>query len=554
MASGSVTIRPARGALAQRESQRGTPAQGADWLQPPAQERGLAGYVRTLRERAWLIALAVVITTGAAILYVATASKTYESEADILVTPVPPQSDLLASLGLISQSADPVREIETVARYIDTNEVAAIAQKQLGGIPEAEGNPQNLLDHISAEPVADSNIVAVTASASNPDDAAKMANVFVSSAIGYRTAQLHDRVATAAQGINAQLKGNPPDSASLESQLSQLRRLQSSPDPTVQAATKAVPPTSQSSPKPVLSIAGGLLVGLVLGIGGAFAYQALDPRLSREEQLRARFRLPILARVPRETRAQRNAPISPESLSPGAMEAYRALRASLGKGRADDGRARAVLVTSPSASEGKTTTAINLAASLTLAGRKVILIDGDLRKPEVGPSLGVESKQGLVAVLLGEASLDDALVSSPELGPDLKLLLAEQTAPWTSEIFSLPTTQPLVDEARSRADFVIIDSSPLSEVIDALPLAAAVDSVLVVVRLGRTRMGQLTELGELMVENGIRPDGFAVVSAPRAARSDYHQYAGRPRIVRSEDGKVPEAKARAASAGPGSSR
>ncbi len=540
--------------MAQRNSQRGTAAQGADWLQPPSQERGLAGYVRTLRERAWLIALAVLITTGAAVLYVATASKTYKSEADILVTPVPPQSDLLASLGLISQSADPVREIETVARYIDTNEVAALAQKQLAGIPEAEGSTQNLLNHISAEPVADSNIVAVTASASSPDDAARMANVFVGSAIRYQTAQLHDRVSTAAQGINAQLTQNPPDSASLESQLSQLRRLQSSPDPTVQAATKAVPPTSQSSPRPVLSIVGGLLVGLVLGIGGAFAYQALDPRLSREEQLRARFRLPILARVPKESRAHRNAPISPDSLSPGAMEAYRALRASLGKGRADDGRARAVLVTSPSASEGKTTTAINLAASLTLAGRKVILIDGDLRKPEVGPSLGVESKQGLVAVLLGEATLDEALVSSPELGPDLKLLLAEQTAPWTSEIFSLPTTHPLVDEARSRADFVIIDSSPLSEVIDALPLAAAVDSVLVVVRLGHTRMGQLTELGELMAENGIKPDGFAVVSAPRAARSDYHSYAGRPRIVRSEDGRVPEAKARAAGAAPASSR
>ena len=182
----------------------------------------------------------------------------------------------------------------------------------------------------------------------------------------------------------------------------------------------------------------------------------------------------------------------------------------------------------------------------------MILIDGDLRKPEVGPSLGVDSP-ALVAVLLGEASLDQALVPSPEL-PSLKLLLAEQTAPWTSEIFSLPTTQPLVDEARSRADFVVIDSSPLSEVIDALPLAVAVDTVLVVVKLGRTRMGQLTELGELMAENGIKPAGFAVVSAPKAARSDYHQYAGRPKIMRSEDGRAPEPKASPASAQPGSPR
>jgi capsular exopolysaccharide synthesis family protein len=528
--------------LAQREPQRGAGTGGADWLQPPAQERGLASYVQTLRERFWLIVLAVAITTGAAILYVATASKTYQSEADILVTPVPPQSGLLTSLGLISQSADPVREIETVARYIDTNEVAARAQKGLSGVPEAEGSTQDLLSHISAEPVADSNIVAVTASASTADNAAKMANVFVASAIDYRTAQLHDRVATAIHGLNAQVRQHPPDTHSLEAQLSELKRLESGPDPTLQPATRAVPPTSQSSPKPALSIAGGLLVGLVLGIGGAFAYQALDPRLSREEQLRARFRLPILARIPRESRAQRNAPISPENLSPGALEAYRALRASLGPGRAGDGRARAVLITSPSASEGKTTTAVNLATSLTLAGRKVILMDGDLRKPEIGPSLGVNSSKGLVSVLLGEASLDEALVSSSELGSDLKLLLAEQTAPWTSEIFSLPTTQPLVDEARSRADFVIIDSSPLSEVIDALPLAAAVDHVLVVVRLGKTRIGQLTELGELMVENDIRPAGFAVVGAPRPSRADYHKYAGRPRIVRSDDGATAESK------------
>ena len=526
--------------MAQRGSQRGKGTPTTDWLQPPAQEKGLASYVQTLRERMWLIVLAVVITTGTAVLYVATATKTYESEADMLVTPVPPQSDLLISLGLISQSADPVREIETIARLTATNEVAAKAQKRLDGVPEAAGTTQALLGHVSAQPVADSNIVAVTATASTPENAARIANAFVDSTTAYRTAQLHDRVAIASKGLSGQLNDRTADRRSIQSQLSQLKRLGSSPDPTVQAATTAVPPSSPSSPKPVLSIAGGLLVGLVLGIGGAFAYQALDPRLSREEQLRARFRLPILARIPKVSRTQRNAPISPDSLSPGALEAYRALRASLGPGRSGDGGSRAVLITSPSASEGKTTTALNLAASLSLAGRKVILIDGDLRKPEIGPSLGSQSSTGLVSVLLGEASLDDALVSSTELGPDLKLLLAERTAPWTSEIFSLPTTQPLIDEAKSRADFVIIDSSPLSEVIDALPLAAAVDHVLIVVRLGRTRIGQLTQLGELMAENEVRPSGFAVVSAPRPARADYHEYAGRPRIVKSEDGRVPK--------------
>ena len=259
---------PARGALAHSEPQRGTGRSDTDWLQPPAQEKGLASYVQTLRERLWLIVLAVVVTTGASILYVATATKTYEAEADILVTPVPPQSDLLSSLGLISQSADPVREIETVARFIDTNEVAAPAQKKMPpGIPEAEGTPRDLLDHISAEPVADSNIVAVTAKASTADAAAKMANVFVGSAISYRTAQLHDRVAHRRPGDRGPAEAEPPDARSLEAQLSQLKRLQNSPDPTVQAATKAVPPTSPSSPKPVLSIVGGLLVGLVLGVG-----------------------------------------------------------------------------------------------------------------------------------------------------------------------------------------------------------------------------------------------------------------------------------------------
>jgi Mrp family chromosome partitioning ATPase len=138
----------------------------------------------------------------------------------------------------------------------------------------------------------------------------------------------------------------------------------------------------------------------------------------------------------------------------------------------------------------------------------------------------------MIAVLLGEARLEDALVESPLFGSDLKVLLAEQTAPFASEILSLPSSRKLIEEAAELADYVIIDSAPLSAVVDALPLAAAVDEVLLVVLLGRTRVRQISELGELLSENGITPAGFALLGAPREGRSYY--YAQERKLVRTQ--------------------
>jgi Mrp family chromosome partitioning ATPase len=133
-------------------------------------------------------------------------------------------------------------------------------------------------------------------------------------------------------------------------------------------------------------------------------------------------------------------------------------------------------------------------------------------------------EHGIVSVLIESVALQDALVTNDSFGPNLGLLLADYEGGWITELFALPAAMKMIDDAKRIADYVIIDSPPLTDVVDALPLVSYVDDVLVVVRLSRTRLAKLAQLGELLAENGIRPVGFAVVGTPRPTRSDYHYY------------------------------
>ena len=157
----------------------------------------------------------------------------------------------------------------------------------------------------------------------------------------------------------------------------------------------------------------------------------------------------------------------------------------------------------------------------------MILIEADLRRPAIGEALDVTAEHGVVSVLIESHELEDALVTSPASGSNLGLLLADYEGGWISELFALPAARKLIEDAKELADYVIIDSPPITDVIDALPLATYVDDVLIVVRLGKTQLGKLAQLGELLAENGIRPIGFAVVGTERPARRDYAYYGAR---------------------------
>ena len=488
----------------------------AEWRSPPEDQEGLSAYVETLRERIMVVVVTFALVMFGAIIYVLTADDVYNASADVLVSPVPASAGSPAlGVPVIRESSDPTRDVETAAKLITTTAVAERVKRVLG----SDESPGDLLDDVAAVPVAQSQLVDVTGESDNPEEAANLANAFATEAVAERSAQLRAIVDRQKAALEEQFGQN----SAVIRDLAVLERIASSSE--LQVANPATAPDQPTSPRRKLSLAAAAIAGVILGIALAFAWNAIDPRLRREEQLRRRYRLPILGRVPQQTRYP-GGPLAPKNLTAATSEAFRTLRGTL-TGAARAGSHRAILVTGSSPSEGKTTTAINLASALAAGGKSVILIEGDLRKPTIGQSLGVAPRHGLVSVLMESISIEDALIPTETFGSRLRLLLADYSGDWISELFTLPVAHRLVDDARELADYVIIDSPPLADVVDVLPLARYVDDVLVVARLGHTRLKKLSELADLLAENGIKPAGFALVGTARPSKSSYQYYVAR---------------------------
>ena len=509
------------------EEERQTQSARPDWLRPSIEQHSLRQYLTTLKKSAWVVVLAVLLTTGATAVYLALAEKVYEAEADVLVTPVPGDDRLLRGLGLIASSADPEREIETVSRLITARDVRDRVDRQLERVD---------LDRVevTAEPVAESNIVVVTARAPTPRLARRAANGFARIAIDLRTKHFQSQLEQSITTLEEQaLRAERAGALVPAGELARLKALRGRPDPTVRVEVEADNPAEPIWPKPALSLAVAVLAGLVLGTGAVFLWQLFDPRLRREEDLKQMFGLPILARIPMErSLLRRRGALGPNEISAPGIEAFRALRFSLIAAQESLKGGGSLFITGPSPSEGKTTTCINLAVSLASMGQKVILIEADLRRPAIGPALGLKaSPHGVASVLIGRASMEDSLVTSEAFGENLSILLADEEGEWMADQLSLPGARDLVSQAEELADFVIIDSPPVIDVTDTLPLAREADDVVLVTRLGKSRLDELEELGELLAQQAIEPLGFVLLGVGRS-RSNYYYTSDRARGVR----------------------
>jgi Mrp family chromosome partitioning ATPase/capsular polysaccharide biosynthesis protein len=492
------------------------------WLAPQGPREGLGKYAEVIRDRLRLIVTCVLVVTIAAGLYAKLAPRSWQAESHLLITPVGGETSLIG-LGLITNSGSPGADIATASSLVTTSEVAALAAEKVG-----ETTGRALLTQVSAVPVGQSNVVAVTATASSAARAQAIANAFAFATVENRTRLLHHQLEQIIPALRQQVQALPPTQrtgqGSLSERLASLQTLLAGPDPTISVESLAQRPTSPHWPRTKLSIIAGLLVGLVIGLGGAFALEGLDPRVRREEALRRIFRLPVLARIPRERRASsRGLPLRPGDISPAAQESYRMLRVALGA-RGASSATRSLMVTGSTRAEGKSTVALNLAATVAFAGYQVILVEADLRRPSVARALDLTAKpgkRGTAGVLMGEISLKDALIPVKRLTDNLSVLPVEQSAPYLADGL-LAASDQLVEQAMALADYVVFDAPPVTEVSDALPLSQHVDDVLIVARLGHSRTDQLVKLGEVLTRHNVRPSGLVIVSDDFSQDSGYY--------------------------------
>jgi Mrp family chromosome partitioning ATPase len=199
------------------------------------------------------------------------------------------------------------------------------------------------------------------------------------------------------------------------------------------------------------------------------------------------------------------------------------LRVALGA-RSHESGTRSIMITGSTRSEGKSTVALNLAATLAFAGHRVILVEADLRRPSLGSALNLRvkrGKRGTTGVLMGEVSLKDALIPVTELSENLDVLLVEQSVPYLADGL-LASSDEIVTQGKALADYIVFDAPPVTEVSDALPLSQHVDDVLIVARLGHSRADQLVNLGEMLSRQGVRPSGLVVVSDDFAQGGGYY--------------------------------
>jgi succinoglycan biosynthesis transport protein ExoP len=513
-----------------------------------AKQLYLRDYAQILNRRKWTIILVLIIAVALGAAYDSVSTKKYTATAQLELTPQVSQ--------IVQQAANPVSvtplvDVPTAIQVIQSTSVQDAVQKKVPNAPS-----------VTVKQVQLTNVVTVSVTATTAKMAAAAANAYATAYLSVQQQQAVSTLNSAEQivqgdingldtqiaSVQAQIAAAPSGSLAQQSSLStQLSSLQSQRSSYVnqlnqyqfaaqlntaggQVIGTAPLPTKPSSPKPVTDIALAVVIGLIIGVGIALLREYYDESIRTMADLeRVTQGVPTLGLIPaigdwrsdgEPYLVSEKAPTAPPS------EAYRSLRTSiqfLGLER----DISSLLFTSPSASEGKTTTLANMATTMAHAGQSVVVICCDLRRPRIHQFFGLSNQVGFTSVLLGTATLDEALQPVPDI-PGLYLLASGPTPPNPSELLSDPRAKAIFDQLTQRADIVLIDSPPVLPVTDAAVLATQVDGVVMVASVGNSSRKDVARAIEVLGRVNAPLVGVVLNKASESDSYAYYRYSYGP--------------------------
>jgi tyrosine-protein kinase Etk/Wzc len=262
-----------------------------------------------------------------------------------------------------------------------------------------------------------------------------------------------------------------------------------------------------------------LVVGLGLGVALAFARKALDRSVEDPDIIEQRLGIGVYAAIPhsprvaelerasRRSRAGATPTLAAADPSDVAVESLRSLRTSL-EFALVEARSNVIMVGGPSPGVGKSFVSINLASVLADTGKRVLLVDGDMRKGRLHRQLGLERAPGLSDVITGAAALDDAVRATTT--PNVSILPTGRVPPNPSELLASDRFRLAMAELSRRWDIVLIDTAPILAVTDAALIGRIAGMTLVVVRSGRHPLREIALAVKRLAQSGVRLHGFVL--------------------------------------------
>lgn len=431
----------------------------------------LRDYLHVLRKYAVLIVITTLVGVGAAALWSLTRTPMYTASSTVYVS---------------TQSGDTVAELQqgqtftqarvaTYAALATTPVVIDPVISELG----LDSTAASQAARVTATAETGTNLITITVTDADPAQAAEISNAISGS------------LTTTVESLDT-LDGQ---------EVSPVR---------LTRVENALPPSQASSPNVPLNLALGLLLGIAAGIGIAMLLTVLDTKVRTKRDVLHITDTPVLGAIPFDAKwKQRPLIIDVDPLSPRA-EAFRSLRTNLQFIEFDG--AHSFTVTSAMPSEGKSSTAINLAIALADAGKKVALLDADLRKPKVAEYCKIDGSIGLTDVLIGSVRLGDVML--PWGQRSLFILPAGRIPPNPSELLGSPQMHQLLEVLERDFDVVICDSPPLLPVTDAAVLSKSTSRVITVVAAGETTKQQLAAAMSALEHVDANQAGIVITKVP----------------------------------------